>query len=133
MTGAMDPLNAVLEVTYDQITTTAPGELPVLDFTVKVNGAAHDILTTPLERLRFTIAGPSTDIKQYYQVRAQGSGAEGTITALDAAAGQFRYTSSPRPSRPAPRARTELQPRPATAAATPSTRSCTSPSPTPAP
>ncbi len=92
MRGTLDPSNAVVAVTYDQITSTGPGQLPVLDFTVNVDGAAHDILTTPLERLRFTIAGPSTEIQSYYQVRAQGSGSEGTITALDAANGKFRYT-----------------------------------------
>lgn len=92
LVGSLSPTAPTIAVTFDQITNTAPGQTPAVDFTVTVDGAAADIVTTPLDRLRFTIAGPSTDVQTYYQVTAQGSGATGAVTALDAANGKFRYT-----------------------------------------
>jgi OmcA/MtrC family decaheme c-type cytochrome len=62
---------------------------------VVVNGVGRDIVASPLGRLRFTIAGPTTDYQEYYQVTAQNNGATSAgavITAIDSTAGRFTYT-----------------------------------------
>ena len=55
---------------------------------VTVDGAGLDILSTPLNRLRFTIAGPTSDYREYFQVSAQNNGAnaDGTLAVIDATA-----------------------------------------------
>ncbi|MBI5549303.1 MAG: OmcA/MtrC family decaheme c-type cytochrome [Deltaproteobacteria bacterium] len=63
-----DPTNNVLfdgkelDVKLDEVTNVVAGLSPEVTFTVKVNGVAHDAKTTPLGLLRFTMAGPTTDI-----------------------------------------------------------------------
>lgn len=84
-----DPATPIIEIAIDNVTNTGPGQAPVVDFTVTIDGTPEDILTTPLNRLRFTIAGPTTDYEEYWQVDAQSSG---TLVAIDASMGQFRYT-----------------------------------------
>jgi OmcA/MtrC family decaheme c-type cytochrome len=70
---------------------SAPGGTPVVSFKVTVDEQPYDILATPLNRLRFTFAGPTTDYAGYVQYTAQGSGAVGTLAA-GANPGEFTWT-----------------------------------------
>jgi len=91
-TGIWDPATGTMNVTIQSISNTAPGQLPTVRFQVMVNGAPRDILTAPLSTLTATIAGPTTDFREYWQARVQGTGAVGTLAAVDAANGIFDYT-----------------------------------------
>ncbi len=94
-----------LAVTIDPMGTVAPGTSPTFDFRVVVDGAPRNILTAPLGQVRATLSGPNSDFTNYWtvgtstnpwaQTTIQGSGATGTLTAVDAAAGIFRYTFPP--------------------------------------
>ena len=80
------------QVTIDAATLTAARTLQV-DFTVTVNGAPRDILTAPLTSLSAIVAGPTTD----YLFNASftlTTATAGTLTAIDAAAGRFSWTSA---------------------------------------
>jgi OmcA/MtrC family decaheme c-type cytochrome len=83
---------AQLEIDILDVPATVPGAQPEVTFQVTFNGAPRDILTQPLSSLRATIAGPNTDYASYWQTTAQGSGASGTLVAVDAASGIFKYT-----------------------------------------
>lgn len=73
------------------ITNTAPGQAPVMTFTMKIDGAAADILAKPMTSLSAVVAGPNTDFAGYTSYRMQGSGAVGTLAA-GSTAGTFTYT-----------------------------------------
>jgi OmcA/MtrC family decaheme c-type cytochrome len=83
-----------LAITILSVTNTAPGQQPTVRFEVRYNCAPRDILAAPLTSLTATIAGPTTDVGDYWQARVQGSGAVGTLAAVDAAYGIFDYTFS---------------------------------------
>jgi OmcA/MtrC family decaheme c-type cytochrome len=83
---------SALTLTITNVTDTAPGSAPTVAFLASQNGVPLNILATPLAALRATISGPTTDYARYWQVRIQGSGATGTLSAIDAAAGSFQYT-----------------------------------------
>ncbi len=74
------------------VTNGGPGQLPTVRFKVTEGGAPRNIQTSPFAQLTAMIAGPTTDIADYWQARAQGSGSVGTLTAVDAAGGVFEYT-----------------------------------------
>lgn len=86
---ALDAPHVELELTAAD--PTGPGLSPAIEFTARLDGAPLDILTTPLTTLRAIIAGPNSDFASFSQVTIQGGGASGTLTAIDAAAGRFRY------------------------------------------
>lgn len=91
-----------LAIVIRPIATVAPGTSPSFEFEVTVNGQPRDILTAPLGLLRATMAGPNGDFttawtvgtttNPFVQATLQGSGASGTLVAVDASAGVFRYT-----------------------------------------
>lgn len=76
-----------------EVTGVSTGQTPQITFYVEVNEAPYDILATPMNRLSFTFAGPTTDYVGYAQYTAQGSGAVGMITA-GGEAGEFVWTAS---------------------------------------
>ena len=94
----LDPRAPKLVFTIGSITNSAPGQNPVVQFTVTENGVGRNILANPLTQMRATIAGPTADFAGTLGTNGtntatiQGSGATGTLAAVDAAAGVFSYT-----------------------------------------
>ena len=74
--GELAPTAPHLHIAIDGVSSTPAGTAPTVDFTVTVDGAGRDILTSPLDRLRVTFAGPTTDIAQYWQVSIQNGGVD---------------------------------------------------------
>ena len=64
-----------------------------LDFTIVVNGMPRDILATPLTSLSAVVAGPTTDYL-FNTSFTLTSASAGTLAAIDAPAGRFRWTSA---------------------------------------
>jgi len=76
------------------VTGTTASDFPVVSFRVAVNGSPYNILTTPLDRIRFTFAGPTTDFVNAMQYTAQAtSGVTGALAA-GANPGEFTWTSA---------------------------------------
>lgn len=90
---AIDPNAAKIVLAIASVSNTAPGQTPVVHFTVTKNGAPLDLLATPLTGLAVTIAGPTTDYaaSQPTQYTIQGTVPTGTL-ALDGAVGSYKYT-----------------------------------------
>jgi len=84
----IDPATPQFAVTIDEVRNGGAGQSPQVDITITVNGVGLDILATPLNRLRFTVAGPTTDYTEYFQVTAANS----DISAIDATQGKFTYS-----------------------------------------
>ncbi len=84
-----DPAGKQIELEIVSISNTAPGQTPELIFSVKEKGVVRNILTTPLNTLRVTIAGPTTDYAERWQHTIQGSGSSGTLAASGT---NFLYT-----------------------------------------
>lgn len=76
-----------VDFVLDAVTINGAGR-PQIDFTVTVDGAGRDISTSPLPRFSFTLAGPTTDYR-FFETYSPSS--TGTLTALAAGAGSFRY------------------------------------------
>ena len=100
--GVTNPNLQELAFEVLSITDTAPGQLPTMRFKVTLDGAGKDPRTAPVTTITATIAGPTTDFREYWQARVVGSGAVGTLTAVDAAAGIFDYTFPATTGSPAP-------------------------------
>lgn len=91
-----------LAVEIGTIAPVAPGGALSFNFKVMYDGMPRNILTTPLASLRALIVGPNTDYSTFWtvgtstnpwaQVTIAGTGATGTLTAVNAAAGEFNYT-----------------------------------------
>jgi OmcA/MtrC family decaheme c-type cytochrome len=89
---AFDPDRTRVAIEILDVTGAAPGAAPTVRFQVEVDGQPRDIGAAPLNSLRATFAGPNTDFARYWQVTIQGTGAAGTLAAVDAAQGVFDYT-----------------------------------------
>lgn len=87
----LDPASPRLTLSLQEINQVAPGLAPSLTFRVEVNGQPRDILSQPLQRLAVTVAGPTSDYATARTVVVQGTGAVGTLTAVSAPAGVFRF------------------------------------------
>lgn len=89
--GASDPAVQDVTVEIQSIANTGPGQRPTVTFRVTVDGAPRDVIANPMTRIGATVAGPVTDYGSYFDVVLQGGGAAGTLTAVNAADGVFRY------------------------------------------
>jgi OmcA/MtrC family decaheme c-type cytochrome len=89
---AYDPASPRVEVALVDASAAPPGAAPSFTFAVQVDGQPRNILDAPLTSIRVTVAGPNDDYARYWQATVHGSGASGTLEAVDAAAGVFRYT-----------------------------------------
>jgi OmcA/MtrC family decaheme c-type cytochrome len=94
LVGLVSPTVNQLALTIQSMTNTAPGQTPVMTFQALVNGAPRNLLdpTQALTSATATIAGPNTDFASFWQAKIQGSGAVGTLAAVDAVNGIFSYT-----------------------------------------
>jgi hypothetical protein len=83
----------VIDIQIKSVDTTAPGQVPVVHFTVTKNSQPLDILSTPLASMSAVLAGPTTDYTQSQPIQyvIQGSGTSGTL-ALDGTIGSYKYT-----------------------------------------
>lgn len=91
-----------LELQIRSATVAGPGQPLEVEFAVSVDGAPRDIQAAPLGALRATMAGPNGDFttlmtvgtltNPWGQATVQGTGASGTLVAVDAGQGIFRYT-----------------------------------------
>jgi len=87
----LDPAGPDVAFEIISVSNTAPAQAPTVRFRVTVDGAPADISASPLSTLRVTFAGPNTDFVGYWQATVQGRGAAGTLTAVNAAMGEFDY------------------------------------------
>jgi OmcA/MtrC family decaheme c-type cytochrome len=99
LTDIANPASPQLTLAITSVQGTAPGQTPVVTFTVQQNGAPLDIRANPLPSLAVTVAGPTVDYAGYWQETIQGGkGAAGTL-APTATAGTFTYTfAAPMPA-----------------------------------
>lgn len=91
LTGVLSASAPQVAVEVQALANTAPGQAPSVTLHATVDGAPRDLIASPLTSLVATIAGPNTDYATTWQARIQGAGAVGTLTAIDAANGIFRY------------------------------------------
>jgi len=88
---AFDPESPHVAIELQGVTSSGPGQQPIIQFRVTVDGSPRNIQSSPMTSLRATFAGPNTDYASYWQTTIQGSGATGTLAAVDAPNGVFTY------------------------------------------
>jgi OmcA/MtrC family decaheme c-type cytochrome len=89
---ALDPAVPLVDVALLSVAYAAPGEQPIVTFTVTVGGVPRDLTVQPLTSLRAAISGPNSDYASYWQTTINGSGASGTLALVDATTGTHTYT-----------------------------------------
>jgi OmcA/MtrC family decaheme c-type cytochrome len=82
-----NPANPDVQMSIDAVRLNASRRIEI-DFTATVDGAPRDVITAPLNRLRFRLAGPTTD---YLFETLYDAASVGTLTAIDATMGQFTF------------------------------------------
>ncbi|MEW6271150.1 MAG: OmcA/MtrC family decaheme c-type cytochrome [Thermodesulfobacteriota bacterium] len=83
---------AGLQVMVLGVSDTAPGQMPRIDFRV-TDGAGNPLRDlSGLNRLGFTLAGPTTDYAELFTFTAVGGGASGELVGPDAE-GDFQYVA----------------------------------------
>jgi OmcA/MtrC family decaheme c-type cytochrome len=86
------PIAQIPELTVDALTLTAGRNIQI-DFTARVNGTPRDVLTSPLTSLSTIVAGPTTDYL-FNTSFTLTNASQGTLSARNAAMGQFRWVSA---------------------------------------
>lgn len=83
----------IIDLQISGVDSTAPGQTPVLHFSVTKNKQPFDILATPMNSLATVLAGPTTDYSQTQPTSytIQGNGPVGSL-ALDGKIGSYTYT-----------------------------------------
>jgi OmcA/MtrC family decaheme c-type cytochrome len=92
-----DPARREVVVNLVGIENTAAGALPQVVFNVTVDGAPLDVLATPMDRLRMSIAGPNTDYKTLWTENihtAAACGVTPTGPCIAPEGNNFRYYAS---------------------------------------
>ena len=84
-TKFQEPTALDVDFALNDVTLEASRRL-LIDFTVTVDGVGRDLVSDPLPRFSFTVAGPTTD----YAFSASYSPG-GSVIAVDANAGRFTY------------------------------------------
>jgi OmcA/MtrC family decaheme c-type cytochrome len=92
LVGQLLPTLPRVALTIESMTNTGPGQIPTMTLRATVNEQPRDLLAQPLTSISATLAGPNTDFASFWQAKIQGSGAVGSLTAIDAAQGRFSYT-----------------------------------------
>jgi len=82
--------HSALQATLDSVTHTAPGQSPVVAFTLSLDGAPLNVGTNPPTSLSFNIAGPNTDFvgQTSYKV---GNPANDLVPVTDGSDGQYTW------------------------------------------
>jgi OmcA/MtrC family decaheme c-type cytochrome len=93
--AATMPNAPVIDIQITSVDSTAPGDTPVVHFTVTKDNTPLDILSTPLASMSAVLAGPTTDYSQTEPIQyvIQGSSpTPGGTLAQDGAVGSYTYT-----------------------------------------
>lgn len=73
-TTLTDPNRPEVVANLVSIANTAPGQKPQVRFNVTIDGAPRDLLAQPIDRVRVTFFGPTTDIAGFVQESAINAG-----------------------------------------------------------